>query len=71
MKTWSGLDAPMSPGEGTASILDIVVQLGRQRRFGGAGSLEWSVLHHSVLVALLWLRAGYPANEVHFALRKP
>jgi hypothetical protein len=68
MKTWSGLDAPLEPYEGTVSLVDLVVMLGRTRRFGGCGALEWTVLHHSVLVALLWLRAGYPREELHHAL---
>lgn len=67
MKTWSGLEAPLDAG-GQVSLLDVVVQLGRTRRFGGVGSLEWTVLHHSMLVALVWVKAGYPLAELHFAL---
>lgn len=67
MKTWSGLDAPLDNHSGQVSLLDVVVQLGRTRRFGGVGSTEWSVLHHSALVSLLWIRGGFPLAELHFA----
>lgn len=68
MKTFSGLEAPLAPGVGQVSLIDLVVQLGRERRFNNAGSLEWTVLHHSFLVALLWIRGGFPPDEVAFAL---
>lgn len=61
MKTWSGLDVPLPDAPlAIPSIIDIVVQLGRTRRWGGCGNLEWTVLHHSMLVGLIWLRLGYP-----------
>lgn len=68
MKSWSGIDAPLSADEGAVCIIDLPVMLGRTRRFGGTGSLEWSVLQHSMLVALLWLRAGYDRENLHYAL---
>lgn len=67
MKTWSGQDAPLDAG-GRVSLIDIVVHLGRTRRFGGFGSQEWTVLHHSMLVALLWQAAGYPVEKLVYAL---
>jgi hypothetical protein len=68
MRTWSGELAPLEAGVGKVQPLDLVVQLGRQRRFGGWGDPEWTVLHHSKLCALLWLIAGYPASEVVYVL---
>jgi hypothetical protein len=65
MKTYSGT-APL-PGEGTVVPLDIVFHLGRTRRFGGWGNPEWTVLHHSMLVSLIWLRR-YGPKDVHLAL---
>lgn len=68
MKTFLGFEAPLSLSDGTACLLDVVVHLGREKRFNNAGDTTWSVLHHSVFVALLWVRAGYPIDEVHHAL---
>lgn len=70
MKTFLGLEAPLpAHPDGVVHVVDLAVQLGRVKRFGAVGKLpEWSVLHHSFLVALLWLRAGYPLDELHHAL---
>lgn len=70
MRTWSGAQAPL-PGQGDGEVRfeDVVIQLGRAKRFGAVGQLpEYSVLHHSFLVALLWLRAGFQPEWLHFAL---
>lgn len=57
MRTWSGEEAPLLGGhEGTVNLLDLVVHTGRERRFGGFGNTEWTVLHHSVFCCFLWLR---------------
>ena len=66
MKTWSGSDAPLTSGE--PNILDLVVHLGRERRWGGFGSREWTVLHHSFLCTLIWLKAGFPPEGVYAPL---
>lgn len=68
MKTWAGFEAPLDERHGTVTLPDMVVHLGRTRRFGGYGSPEWTVLHHSMLVSLLWLRAGYPRELLHLPL---
>jgi HD domain len=60
MRTWTGSMAPFGPQSEPVNILDLVVHLGRERRWGGFGSQEYTVLHHSMLVSLIWLRAGYP-----------
>lgn len=67
MKTWSGSDAPLTKGE--PNILDLVVHLGRERRWGGFGDPSYTVLHHSFLCALIWLKAGFSADGlVHVLL---
>lgn len=66
MKTWTGSDAPLTSG--APNILDMVVHLGRERRWGGFGSQEWTVLHHSFLCALVWLKAGFGADGLHHVL---
>jgi 5'-deoxynucleotidase YfbR-like HD superfamily hydrolase len=48
--------------------LDIVVLLGRYKRFGNNGDNEFSVLHHSVLVAIIWMVAGFPLDKMVYAL---
>ena len=69
MKTWSGAEAPID-AEPLSPInpLDLVIVLGRTRRYGGTGSVEWSVLHHSVLTAMVWLRGGYAVEDLHVPL---
>jgi 5'-deoxynucleotidase YfbR-like HD superfamily hydrolase len=65
MKTWTGVHAPIE-GDGEVNILDLIIQLGRQLRFNGFGDKEYTVLHHSMLVSLIWLRMGYdPAKLVY------
>jgi hypothetical protein len=66
MRTWGGLQSPIDGR--LPSLIDLVVHLGRTRRFGGFGATDWTVIHHSMLVALLWLRAGFPRDQVHHAL---
>ncbi len=70
MRTWTGQLSPL-PNAGEAGIvcpMDIVVLLGRYKRFGNNGDAEFSVLHHSVLVAILWMVAGFPPEELIYAL---
>jgi hypothetical protein len=68
MRTWTGEHAPVGEPKGKPNILDIVVHLGRVRRFGGWGDPEYTVLHHSMLVSLLWETAGYPREHLIYAL---
>lgn len=68
MRTWSGQEAPLRDGEGVVSLLDLAVHLGREPRYGGFGAVTWTVLHHSWLVSTIWLRAGFPAEYVQYAL---
>jgi hypothetical protein len=70
MRTWTGQLSPL-PNAGEAGIvcpMDIVVLLGRTKRFGNNGDNEFTVLHHSALVAILWMVAGYPREELVYAL---
>jgi hypothetical protein len=62
MQTWSGSVAPLTSGE--PNILDLVVHTGRESRWGGFGDVDWTVLHHEMLCALIWLKAGYPPEGV-------
>jgi len=45
-----------------------VVHLGRERRWGGFGDPAYTVLHHSFLCALIWMKAGFSENGVVHAL---
>lgn len=70
MRTWTGQLSPL-PNAGDAGIvcpMDIVILLGREKRFGNNGDNEFSVLHHSVLVAMLWMVAGFPPEKLIYAL---
>lgn len=70
MRTWTGQLSPL-PNAGNAGIvcpMDIVMLLGRESRFGGNGDQEFTVLHHSVLVAMLWTIAGFPREDLIYAL---
>lgn len=70
MRTWTGQLSPL-PNAGDAGIvcpMDIVVLLGRYKRFGNNGDDEFSVLHHSTLVAILWMVAGFPPEDLIYAL---
>jgi hypothetical protein len=58
--------APLTSGE--PNILDLVVHTGRTRRWGGFGDTGWTVLHHEMLCALIWLKAGYPPEGVCYAM---
>lgn len=62
MRTWTGSWAPLIEGEGEVNILDIVMKLGRETRWGSYGSPEYKVLHHTLLVALIWLKNGFPPD---------
>jgi hypothetical protein len=68
MKTFLGNDAPLPDNDNPASAIDLVVHLGRERRFGGWGDPNWTVLHHSMLVSLLWLKAYGPQGVQHALL---
>lgn len=67
MKTWTGVHAPLE-GNGEVNILDLVVQLGRQLRFNGFGDKEYTVLHHSMLVSMIWLRMGFDPSKLVYVL---
>lgn len=70
MRTWTGQLSPL-PNAGEAGIvcpMDLVILLGRYNRFGNNGDNEFSVLHHSVLVAILWMVAGFPPEHLIYAL---
>jgi len=67
VKTWSGGDAPLADGVGTVDLLDLVVVPGRTVRYGCFGSTTWTVLHHSMLTQLIWLRAGFPLEKATYA----
>jgi 5'-deoxynucleotidase YfbR-like HD superfamily hydrolase len=67
MKTWTGSESPLTDSA-KVNILDLVVHMGRERRWGGFGSREWTVLHHSLLVTFLWLKAGFPRDGLVYAL---
>jgi hypothetical protein len=64
MRTWSGEIAPLELGLGKVQPLDLVILLGREHRFGGNADPEYTVHHHAMLCAMLWLIAGYPVEEV-------
>ena len=68
MRTWTGNEAPVVDKGGSVHILDLVVHLGRERRWGGWGSQEWTVLHHSMLVALIWMKGGFPPEKLGHVL---
>lgn len=62
---WSGSLAPIGAKDaGEVNVLDLVVLAGRVGRFGNNGDREWSLLHHSVLTALIALRLDHPAEVV-------
>lgn len=54
MRTWSGRESLLDTDR--PNPVDLVVHMGRIQRFGGAGKSDWTVLHHSMLVGLIWLR---------------
>lgn len=66
MKTWTGSEAPLGPELGEVNLFDLVVHAGRERRWGGFGSQEWTVLHHTALVTLIWMKAGYPVEGLPY-----
>jgi 5'-deoxynucleotidase YfbR-like HD superfamily hydrolase len=67
MKTYLGNDAPLPGTDHKPHPIDIVFHLGRTHRFGGAANPEWTVLHHSMLVTLIWLKY-IGTSGVHHAL---
>jgi hypothetical protein len=66
MRTVFGHDAPLPGNNEPYHLMDTVVVLGRTLRFGGNAGTEWTVLHHTVLVSLLWL-GRYGAEGVEHA----
>jgi hypothetical protein len=68
LKTWTGNWAPLTHPDGKVSLLDVVMTLGRENRWGNFGSTEYKVLHHSMLVALIWMRAGFAPSKVVYPL---
>lgn len=67
MKTIFGNEAPLPDNTAKVHPMDLVMQLGRVRRFNGSANPEWTVLHHSVLVSILYLKA-YGAEGVEHVL---
>jgi hypothetical protein len=67
MKTFLGKDAPLPDNDNAPHVVDVVMHLGRTKRFGGWGHPEWTVLHHSMLVSLLWA-SYYDLDGMHLAL---
>lgn len=70
MLGWSGKHDPLDP-RGGVNLLDIVIGLGREPRFSSFGDMEWTVLHHSFFVFLIYLklfgRAGSEYANLHDA----
>lgn len=67
MKTFLGNDAPLPGTDTKAHPIDVVFHLGRTRRFGGWVDPEWTVLHHSMLVSMLYMRS-FGMNGMQYAL---
>ncbi len=69
MITITGQKAPLpSNGEqGRVDLLDLVMLIGRKGRFGDCGLQEYKVLHHSMLVGLLWVIGGFPKEYMVYA----
>lgn len=67
MKTFLGNDAPLPDNDHKPHPIDVVMHLGRTKRFGGWGNPEWTVLHHSMLTALLWA-SYYDLGSMYHAL---
>lgn len=57
MRTYTGQLVPCLKGgeDAEVNLIDLTVHLGRTRRFGGLGDLEWTVLHHSMLCGMIHL----------------
>lgn len=66
MRTWTGTEAPLVEGTGEVNILDLVMHSGREARWGGFGDTEYTVLHHTALVTLLWLKGGFPLDRMAY-----
>lgn len=67
MTTWTGSESPLKEGIGEVNILDLVMHMGRESRWGGVGSREYKVGHHSRLVSLIWIKAGFPLDKLVYA----
>jgi hypothetical protein len=65
MMTLFGNEAPLPGTNAKPHMIDIVSLLGRTRRFGGNANLDWSVLSHSMLCAMLWLQTYGPEGVEH------
>ena len=57
MNTYLGNEAPLPGTDAKPHPVDVVFHLGRTRRFGGWANPEWTVLHHSMLVSMLYMRS--------------
>lgn len=66
MRTWTGSLAPLGENVGKVDLLDLVMHAGRESRWGGWGSTEYKVIHHTTLVTLLWIKAGYPREGLPY-----
>lgn len=60
--TWSGRKSLIAGG--VPNSLDMVIMLGRTLRFGGVQSTEWTVLHHTLLGALIWIKLGFGSRDL-------
>lgn len=67
MKTIFGNEAPLPGNNAKVHPMDLVMQLGRTRRFNGSANPEWTVLHHVVLCAILHTRR-FGSEGVHHPL---
>ncbi len=68
MKTIFGNEAPLPGTHHEVHPMDLVMQLGRVKRFNGSiPYTEWSVAHHSLLCSVIWMR-HYGADGVHHVL---
>lgn len=56
MLTATGSIAPLPGINEKPNLVDIPLHLGRIKRFGGWISQEWTVLHHTLLTTMLYVR---------------
>ena len=68
MRTFSGREAPLSLEKPVVNLLDYIVPLGRERRFSNCGDGEWTILHHSMLAAMIWAALKYPPEGMYHIL---
>lgn len=68
MQTRTGNKIPLPGSEdGRICPFDIVYSLGKEGRFGNQTILDYTVLHHSMLVSMIWVIAEYPLDKMVYA----